>query len=80
VAFLRGAGVAAIAMVVLYVAFDAGVTPAAPGTSAALLGLALVFGIGACIFSLAGRSERSPSAAGLAAGLALYAVLRIVLR
>lgn len=78
-ALLRGLGVTALVMVVLFVALDAGVAAAAPGTSVALLALALLFGVGAWAFGAAGRGERSPGMAGLAAGLALYAVLRVVL-
>jgi len=78
VAILRGLGVTVAVMVVLYVALDAGVAPAAPGTSVALAGLALLFGVGAWAFGAAGQGERSPGMAGLAAGLGLYAVLRML--
>lgn len=78
-AALRALGVAALAMLVLYVAFDAGATPAAPGTTPALLGMAVLFGVGAWAFGVGGRAERSPAMAGLAAGLALYAALRVFL-
>jgi hypothetical protein len=79
VARLRALGVALLVMAVLYVALDAGAAPAAPGTTAALVALALLFGVGAWAFGAAGRGERSPGMAGLAAGLALYAVLRLFL-
>jgi len=74
-----GIGTAGLTMLVLYVALDAGFVPAAPGTSAALLGFAAMFGVGAWLFAAAGRGERSPAMGGLAAGLGLYAIARIVL-
>lgn len=78
-ALLRGVGVAALVMAVLYVALDAGAAAPAPGTSFALLTLALLFGVGAWAFGVGGRPEHRPAMAGLAIGLALYAVLRVVL-
>lgn len=78
-ATLRAAAVAALVMAVLYVALDAGHAAAAPGTSVALLALGLLFGAGAWAFGAAGRGERSPDMAGLAAALALYALLRLAL-
>jgi hypothetical protein len=76
---LTGIATAALTMLVLYVALDAGFVPAAPGTSAALLGFAVLFGAGAWLFAAAGRGERSPMLGGFAAGLGAYALLRIVL-
>jgi hypothetical protein len=79
VAALRGGAVAMLTMLVLWAALDSGVAAAAPGTSGALLAMALLFGVGAWAFGVGGRGEHSPVLTGLASGLALYALLRLVL-
>ena len=71
------AGVAAV----LWLMLDSGVmTPerAARATSAALVMLAALFGVGAWATSIGGQRERSPLLAGLALGVGGYALLRLV--
>lgn len=78
-AWLTGLGAAVVALLVLYVALDAGPVAAAPGTSPALVGLGLLFAAGAWGFRAGGRGGRSPAMAGLAAALVAYGLLRMLL-
>jgi len=65
----------------LWLMLDSGVmTPerAARATSAALVMLAALFGLGAWATSVGGQREKSPLLAGLALGVGGYALLRLV--
>ena len=78
----RVALIAAAVLGILWTCLDAGIggtAPAPPATSAALLVLAVVFGIGTWVMRVGGRPERAPLLAGLSIGTAVYAVLRLTL-
>lgn len=77
----RVLGVAAAVGAVLYVMLDSGIirpegTPKV--MSVTLIVLALVFTLGTWTASFGGQPNRQPMMAGLALGLAAYAVLRLV--
>jgi drug/metabolite transporter (DMT)-like permease len=81
VAASRVLGVAAAVGAVLYVMLDSGIirpegTPKV--MSVTLIVLALVFTLGTWTASFGGQPNRQPMMAGLALGLAAYAVLRLV--
>jgi hypothetical protein len=70
-------GVAAV----LYLMLDSGAVspePAPPLTSLSLGGLALLFGVGAWATWVVGQRTRSPLFAGVALGLGVYALLRLL--
>jgi len=76
----RVLGIAAAVGVVLYVMLDSGVVrpEATPRVmSVALIVLALLFTVGAWTAGMGNQPERRPMLAGLALGLASYAVLRL---
>jgi hypothetical protein len=78
----RIAAIGTAVMVVLFLAFDAGLgdaPPPPPIVSVALGVLALLFGAGAWVMRVGGRAERAPLLAGLAGGTGLYALLRLTL-
>ena len=76
----RVLGIAGAVGVFLYVMLDSGVVRP-EGTpkvmSVTLIVLALVFTLGAWTAAFGGQPERRPMMAGLALGLASYAVLRL---
>ena len=66
---------------VLYLMLDSGVVspePAASVTSAALGGLAALFGVGAWATAVGGDPAKSPLLAGLALGAGGYALVRLL--
>jgi hypothetical protein len=72
-----GVGIAAL----LWLMLDSGVMTAeraARATSAALVMLSALFGIGAWATAVGGQRERSPLLAALALGVGGYALLRLV--
>lgn len=77
----RVLGVAAAVGAVLYVMLDSGIVRP-EGTprvmSVTLLVLALIFTIGSWTASFGNQPNRQPMMAGLALGLAAYAILRLV--
>ena len=77
----RVGAIAGAVAVVLWLALDSGLAgpPAAPVTSAGLLVLALLFGVGSWTMRVGGRRERAPLLAGMAIGAGVYAVLRLTL-
>jgi hypothetical protein len=78
---LRAAVVAGVIAALLYWRFDSGIVMAerAPRlTSMPLLGLSVIFALGAWAASKSGYPHRAPWFAGLAAGIGAYAVVRLV--
>lgn len=76
-----GAIAGAVALV-LWASLDSrlgGAPPAPPILSAALAVLAVLFGVGAWAMRIGGRPERAPLLAGLATGIGVYALLRLML-
>jgi divalent metal cation (Fe/Co/Zn/Cd) transporter len=81
-ATVRSVALAIFMMGLLWFSLDSRLVtpePAAPGTSAALIALGLLFGVGAWAFNAANRGERTPSLAGLSTGTILYGLLRLVI-
>lgn len=77
----RIAAMAAGVAVVLWLMLDSGLMRperAARVTSAALVMLAAIFGLGAWATSVGGQRDRSPLLAGLACGVGGYALFRLV--
>ena len=76
----RIAAIGAAVMVVLFLAFDAGLADAPPPTVSVSLGIfALIFAAAAGAMQVGGRPERAPLFAGLACGTGVYALLRLTL-
>jgi hypothetical protein len=68
-------------LAVLYLMLDSGVVtpePAPPMTSLSLGGLAVLFGVGAWAMAVGGQRERMPFLAGVAIGLGVYALTRVL--
>ena len=79
-AVLHAAVVAAVIAALLYWRFDSGVVMTEPAprlTSLPLLGLAVIFGLGAWATSKSGFPKRAPWFAGLSVGVGVYAVIRL---
>jgi hypothetical protein len=79
-AVLHAAVVAVVIAALLYWRFDSGAVmpePAPRLTSMPLLGLAVIFGLGAWS-SKAGYPKRAPWFAGLSVGVGTYAVVRLL--
>ena len=78
-AFLALAIACAIAML-LYLSLDSGMAtpPAERLVSLPLLGLAAIFGVSAWAASQGGYSTRVPLFTGLAAGVGIYAIVRVL--
>jgi hypothetical protein len=78
----RVVAIACAVVAVLWAALDAGfgdTEPAPAVASAGLAVLAVLFGSGAWVMRVGGRSERAPLLAGLAVGAGVYAIARLTL-
>jgi len=78
---VRAFVIALAVFVVLVLAFDSGWVrsdPSLPGPSTSLLMLAVVFGVGAWVMQVGGRTERVPLLAGTALGCAAYVALHAI--
>lgn len=79
-AWLQAAVVAGVIAALLYWRFDSGVVmaePAARLTSLPLLGLSVIFALGAWAASKSGFPKRAPWFAGLSVGVGAYALVRL---
>ena len=79
-AVLHAAVVACVIAALLYWRLDSGVVMAEPAprlTSLPLLGLSVIFALGAWATSKSGFPKRAPWFAGLAAGVGVYALVRL---
>ena len=80
-AVLHAAVVAVVIAALLYWRFDSGMVmpePAPRLTSMPLLGLAVIFGLGAWAASKSGVPKRAPWFAGLSVGVGTYALFRLL--
>lgn len=80
-AMFHAAAVAGVIALLLYWRFDSGIVMAEPAprlTSLPLLGLSVIFALGAWAASRSGFPKRTPWFAGLAAGVGAYAIIRLV--
>ena len=78
----RIGAIAAAVVGVLWAALDSGfggLPPAPPAMSSGLLALGAVFGTASWVMWRGGQPERSPLLAGMAIGLAFYAIARLTL-
>ena len=79
-AVLHAAVVAVVIAALLYWRFDSGAVMAEPAprlTSMPLLGLSVIFGLGAWAASKSGYPKRAPWFAGLSVGVGTYALVRL---